>query len=57
MINIVKTPIIGTCNYFYKIFVIFSQMLRELIPGDLFKIQNPTEWKRTITAVYNQDSG
>lgn len=57
MINIVNTPIIGTCNYFYKIFVIFSQMLRELIPGDLFKIQNPTEWKRTITAVYNQDSG
>lgn len=30
-------------------------MLRELIPGDLFKVQNPVEWKRMIVAIYNQD--
>lgn len=33
------------------------QMLRELIPGDLLKIQNSAEWKRTIIAAYNQDTG
>lgn len=33
------------------------QMLRELIPGDLFKVQNTAEWKRVIVATYNQDSG
>lgn len=33
------------------------QMLRELIPGDLLKVQNSAEWKRTITAIYNQDTG
>lgn len=32
-------------------------MLRELIPGDLIKVQNPAEWKRMITASYNQDLG
>lgn len=32
-------------------------MLRELIPGDLFKVQNSAEWKRMIVATYNQDSG
>ncbi len=32
-------------------------MLRELIPGDLMKIQNATEWKRAIIAAYNQDAG
>lgn len=32
-------------------------MLRELIPGDLFKVQNSAEWKRTIVAMYNQDTG
>jgi len=34
-----------------------SQMLRELIPGDLFKVQNTAEWKRVIVASYNQDIG
>ncbi|XP_025423570.1 myosin-VIIa [Sipha flava] len=33
------------------------QMLRELIPGDLLKVQNSAEWKRLIIAVYNQDTG
>jgi len=32
-------------------------MLRELIPGDLFKVQNTAEWKRLIVATYNQDTG
>lgn len=32
-------------------------MLRELIPGDLYKVQNSAEWKRMIVAMYNQDSG
>jgi len=32
-------------------------MLRELIPGDLFKVQNSAEWKRMIVATYNQDTG
>lgn len=32
-------------------------MLRELIPGDLYKVQNSAEWKRMIVAVYNQDTG
>lgn len=32
-------------------------MLRELIPGDLFKVQNSAEWKRMIMAAYNQDTG
>ena len=34
-----------------------SQMLRELIPGDLFKVQSTAEWKRVIVATYNQDIG
>lgn len=34
-----------------------SQMLRELIPGDLLKTQNSAEWKRMIIAAYNQDTG
>lgn len=33
------------------------QMLRELIPGDLIKVQNTAEWKRVIVATYNQDIG
>ncbi|XP_075211513.1 unconventional myosin-VIIa ck [Lycorma delicatula] len=33
------------------------QMLRELIPGDLLKIQSATDWKRAIVAAYNQDAG
>lgn len=32
-------------------------MLRELIPGDLLKVQSSIDWKRTITAAYNQDTG
>ncbi len=35
----------------------FSQMLRELIPSDLTKIQSTSEWKRSIVAAYNQDAG
>ncbi|CAG2066376.1 unnamed protein product, partial [Timema podura] len=33
------------------------QMLRELVPADLIKIQNATDWKRSIVAAYNQDAG
>lgn len=40
------------CMYFFC-----SQMLRELIPGDLIKVQNTAEWKRLIVATYNQDIG
>lgn len=32
-------------------------MLRELTPGDLIKVQNANEWKRSIVAAYNQDAG
>lgn len=32
-------------------------MLRELIPGDLIKIQSTNDWKRSIIASYNQDAG
>lgn len=32
-------------------------MLRELIPGDLIKIQSANDWKRSIIAAYNQDAG
>jgi hypothetical protein len=35
----------------------FRQMLRELIPGDLIKIQSANDWKRSIIAAYNQDAG
>lgn len=33
------------------------QMLRELVPADLIKIQNAADWKRSIVAAYNQDAG
>ncbi|PNF26020.1 hypothetical protein B7P43_G06377 [Cryptotermes secundus] len=33
------------------------QMLRELVPADLLKIQNANDWKRSIVAAYNQDAG
>lgn len=32
-------------------------MLRELIPGDLMKVQSSADWKRAIVASYNQDAG
>lgn len=35
----------------------FRQMIRELIPSDLMKMQSTSEWKRAIVASYNQDSG
>lgn len=35
----------------------FRQMLRELIPADLVKMQSANEWKRSIVAMYNQDAG
>lgn len=35
----------------------FRQMLRELIPSDLTKIQGSNDWKRAIVSAYNQDSG
>lgn len=38
-------------------YVYFSQMLRELIPGDLVKVQSANDWKRSIIAAYNQDAG
>ncbi|XP_054284599.1 myosin-VIIa [Macrosteles quadrilineatus] len=33
------------------------QMLRELVPGDLLKVQSSADWKRAIVAAYNQDAG
>ncbi|XP_075992651.1 unconventional myosin-VIIa ck [Anticarsia gemmatalis] len=33
------------------------QMLRELIPADLIKLQSSADWKRSIVASYNQDAG
>lgn len=36
---------------------VYRQMLRELIPGDLQKVQSANEWKRSIIAAYNQDAG
>uniref|UniRef100_A0A1B6ETW6 Myosin-VIIa n=3 Tax=Proconiini TaxID=565685 RepID=A0A1B6ETW6_9HEMI len=33
------------------------QMLRELVPADLLKIQSSADWKRAIVASYNQDAG
>lgn len=34
-----------------------SQMLRELIPSDLIKLQGSNDWKRSIVTAYNQDGG
>ncbi|CAH0602905.1 unnamed protein product [Chrysodeixis includens] len=33
------------------------QMLRELIPADLIKLQSSADWKRAVVASYNQDAG
>lgn len=33
------------------------QMLRELIPNDLVKVQSANDWKREIVTAYNQDAG
>jgi myosin-7 len=38
-------------------FLGFRQMLRELIPADLVKVQSANDWKRAIVAAYNQDAG
>lgn len=38
-------------------FIHFRQMLRELIPSDLIKLQSTNDWKRSIVAAYNQDAG
>jgi myosin-7 len=35
----------------------YSQMLRELVPSDLIKLQGSNEWKRAIVSAYNQDGG
>lgn len=32
-------------------------MLRDLLPSDLVKTQNPNDWKRSVVNTYNQDSG
>ena len=32
-------------------------MLRELIPTDLVRLQNPKEWKESIVACYNRNTG
>ncbi|KAG9433649.1 myosin-VIIa isoform X3 [Apis mellifera carnica] len=37
--------------------ILCRQMLRELIPGDLVKVQSSNDWKRSIIAAYNQDAG
>jgi len=33
------------------------QILRELIPADLAKLQSTNDWKRAIVSAYNQDAG
>lgn len=33
------------------------QLLRDLVPSDLVKIQGTSEWKRTISTMYTQDAG
>ncbi|XP_050670473.1 myosin-VIIa [Leptidea sinapis] len=33
------------------------QMIRELVPADLIKLQSSADWKRAIVAAYNQDAG
>ncbi|KAG5675745.1 hypothetical protein PVAND_005623 [Polypedilum vanderplanki] len=33
------------------------QMLRELVPSDLIKLQGSNDWKRAIVSAYNQDAG
>jgi hypothetical protein len=49
---------IGTSYCVYVHFITLSrQMLRELVPADLLKIQNANDWKRSIVAAYNQDAG
>ena len=35
----------------------FRQMLPELRPSELVKIQSSSEWKRSIVSAYNQDAG
>ncbi|KAJ0182072.1 hypothetical protein K1T71_002794 [Dendrolimus kikuchii] len=38
-------------------FLTDEQMLRELVPADLIKLQSSADWKRAIVASYNQDAG
>lgn len=40
-----------------NVMILCRQMLRELIPGDLVKVQSSNDWKRSIIAAYNQDAG
>lgn len=42
------------CSWFPAI---SRQMLRELIPADLIKLQSSADWKRAIVASYNTDAG
>lgn len=42
---------------YFKNTFFFSQMLRELVPSDLIKLQTTNDWKRSIVAAYNQDAG
>lgn len=35
----------------------FRQIMRELLPSDLIKLQSPNDWKRAIVTVYNHDAG
>ena len=32
----------------------FSQMLRELVPGDVMRAYTPEDWKKAIIANYNR---
>lgn len=36
---------------------IFRQILRELLPVDVVKLQGPNDWKRAIVSAYNHDAG
>lgn len=39
------------------VFILRRQLLRELVPSDLVKIQSTSDWKRTIATIYGQDNG
>lgn len=43
--------------YNFRYFFRNRQMIRELVPSDLHKMQGSSDWKRSIVAAYNQDAG
>lgn len=50
--------VLGIVVWKFVLIIFFPrQMLRELIPSDIMKMQSTSEWKRAIVASYNQDGG